>query len=191
MIAGIRGTVRRAEPGVIVVSVGPLDVRVAVPAPLALQLCVGDEVTLHTHLRVREDLLALYGFASGEELGIFELLLGVSGVGPKLALGMLSALAPTTICRAIASEEAQTLARAPGVGTRAAARIVAELKTKIGPEMVGLGEPPADGHSAAVAALVGMGYSPAEVRRATERIPSQDSIEEVLRQGLAFLADRK
>ena len=191
MIAGILGTVRRAEPGVIVVSVGPLDVRVAVPAPLALRLNQGDEVTLHTHLHVREDLLALYGFASGEELGIFELLLGVSGVGPKLALGMLSALAPTTICRAIASEEAQTLARAPGVGTRAAARIVAELKTKIGPEMVGLGEPPADGHSAAVAALVGMGYSPTEARRATERIPSQESIEEVLRQGLAFLADRK
>lgn len=191
MIAGIRGTVRRAEPGGIVVSVGPLDVRVAVPAPLALQLSVGDEVTLHTHLQVREDLLALYGFASGEELGIFELLLGVSGVGPKLALGMLSALAPTTICRAIASEDAQTLARSPGVGTRAAARIVAELKTKIGPEMVNLGEPPADGHSAAVAALVGMGYSPAEARRATERIPGQESIEEVLRQGLAFLADRK
>lgn len=171
-------------------SVGPVDLRVAVPAPLALQVNMGDEVTLHTHLHVREDLLALYGFASIEELGIFQLLLGVSGVGPKLAMGVLSALAPATICRAIASEDAQTLARAPGVGTRAAGRIVAELKTKISADMVDVGGPRADGHSAAVAALVGMGYSPAEARRATERIPIQEGIEDVLRQALAFLADR-
>jgi Holliday junction DNA helicase RuvA len=168
-----------------------MDVLVSVPASSRFQPTAGDEVALHTHLHVREDQLALYGFSSTDELEIFELLLSVSGVGPKLALGMLAALPPNAIRRAIAAEDAHTLARAPGVGARAAARIIAELKTRMGPDTAGLGDGAEDGLSAAIMALVSMGYSPVEARRATENSPTNATIEDVIRHALVSLADRK
>src|SRR6266545_3408266 len=114
MIAGVRGRVAKIEAGAVVVAAGPVDVRVAVPASTAQHVVVGQEVSLRTHFYVREDQLALFGFETDAGLEIFELLLSVSGVGPKLALGVLSALEPADVRSAIARGDIQLLTRAPG-----------------------------------------------------------------------------
>jgi Holliday junction DNA helicase RuvA len=190
MIAGVRGRIERIEPGAVVITVGPVDLRVAVPASTAQRLVVGQDIGLRTHFYVREDQLALFGFESNAGLEMFELLLSVSGVGPKVALGVLSALEPADVRRAIARGDTQTLTRAPGVGTRAATRIVAELQTKVGmltaEPQAGESEP----QTAVFTALIGMGYSAAEARRAIDSVPAGASIEDALREALGFLADR-
>lgn len=189
MIAGLRGCVRRVEPGRILLSVGPVEVQVSVPVSSTARLTTGQEIELRTHLHVREDQLALFGFISHDELEIFELLLSVSGVGPKAAMSLLSALAPPEVRRAVLDGDAQALARAPGVGSRAANRIITDLRSRIGaggdiPST--MGEP----HSGAFTALVSMGYSAVEARHAIDQAPHSESVEEVLRQALAVLAER-
>jgi holliday junction DNA helicase RuvA len=191
MIAGLKGNVRRVETGGLVLSVGPVDFRVHTPAPTSLGARVGDDIALRTHLYVREDQLTLYGFATDAELKIFELLLSVSGVGPKAALGVLSALDPAEFRRAIVYEDARALTRAPGVGTRAATRIIGDLKGKIDaavPAETVAGRP--DLHSDTVAALIALGYPAMEARRAVEAAPDGDSVEEALRGALAVLGEK-
>ncbi|MBM2811643.1 MAG: Holliday junction helicase RuvA [Chloroflexi bacterium] len=189
MIAGIRGRVLRSEPGSVVVSVGPVDVRVLVPVSLTASLAPGQEVSLRTHLHVREDRLELYGFNSDAALEAFTLLTSVSGVGPKLALGVLGSLDPRELAQAIARGDTHTLSRAPGVGARAATRIVTELQSKIGADW---GEAPGGGEllGSAVAALVAMGYSTAEAREAVGAVSPGDSMEDTLRAALSALAGR-
>lgn len=191
MIAGLKGNVRRVETSGLVISVGPVDVRVFTPAPTILGARAGDDIALRTHLYVRQDQLALYGFGSDAELEIFELLLSVSGVGPKAALGVLSALDPAEFRRAIVYEDARALTRAPGVGTRAATRIIVELKGKVGaaePATIVVGR--TDLESDTVAALVALGYPATEAKRAVEAAPRGDSVEEALRGALAVLAEK-
>lgn len=190
MIAGVTGIVRRVEAAGLVVSVGPVDLRVSTPAPTILSANAGDEISLRTHLYVREDQLALYGFASDAELEIFQLLLGVSGVGPKAALGVLSALDPGEFRRAVEYEDARALTRAPGVGQRAATRIIVELKGKVEavPATVPA-SPRIDATTDAVAALVALGYSASEAKRAVDTVPTGESVEETLRGALTVLAD--
>lgn len=189
MIAGLRGCIRRLEPGRILLSVGPVEVQVSVPVSCTARLTMGQEIELRTHLHVREDQLALFGFMSHDELEIFELLLSVSGVGPKAAMSLLSALAPPDIRRAVLDGNPQALARAPGVGSRAANRIITDLRSRIGADAEfpsTMGEP----RSGALTALVSMGYSAVEARSAIDQAPDGDSVEEVLRQALAVLAER-
>jgi Holliday junction DNA helicase RuvA len=191
MIAGVRGNIRRVEAAGLVISIGPLDLRVSTPAPTILEARAGEEIALRTHLYVREDQLSLYGFASDAELEIFELLLSVSGVGPKAALGVLSALSPIEFRRAVQQEDARALTRAPGVGLRAATRIIVDLKGKVEAveaEMIPVGGTP-DLHSDAIAALVALGYSATEARRAVESAPHGESVEETLRGALTVLAE--
>ena len=191
MIAGVRGRVRRADAGGIVLSVGPVDVRVHTPAPTALDARADDEIALRTHLYVREDQLTLYGFASDAELEIFELLLGVTGVGPRVALGVLSALDPGEVRGAILHEDAHALTRAPGVGQKAATRIILELKGKVAataPAIAVGGRQDVEGDT--VAALVALGYTPTEARRAVEAAPGGDSVEDFLRGALTVLAEK-
>ncbi len=191
MIAGLKGNIRRVEAGSLVVSVGPVDLRVAAPAPTIHGARAGEDIVLRTHLYVREDQLALYGFATDAELEIFELLLGVSGVGPKVAMGVLSALDPAEFRRAIAYEDARALTRAPGVGTRAATRIIVELKGKVGvaePVTTAIGRPDLEGDT--VAALIALGYPATEAKRAVDAAPRGDSVEEALRGALAVLAEK-
>lgn len=191
MIAGLKGNIRRVEAGSLVVSVGPVDLRVAAPAPTIHGARAGEDISLRTHLYVREDQLALYGFATDAELEIFELLLGVSGVGPKVAMGVLSALDPAEFRRAIAYEDARALTRAPGVGTRAATRIIVELKGKVGvaePVTTAIGRPDLEGDT--VAALIALGYPATEAKRAVDAAPRGDSVEEALRGALAVLAEK-
>jgi len=174
-----------------VVSVGPVDVRIFTPAPTALEAHAGDEIALRTHLYVREDQLTLYGFASDAELEIFEMLLSVAGVGPKAALGVLSALDPSEVRSAILQEDARALTRAPGVGLKAATRIIVELKGKVAavaPMIPVGGRPDVEGDT--VAALIALGYSVMEAKRAVDAAPRGDSVEDFLRGALTVLAEK-
>ncbi len=189
MIAGLRGRVVDVEAAAIVVGVGPVDVRVGIPTRSALRLVAGQDVDLRTHLYVRENQIALFGFATGDELELFELLLTVSGIGPKAALNILSVLDADEIRRAIVDDDPRTLARAPGVGLRAATRIVNELQTKIRAPEVDRITSGSGAHGEAIAALVAMGYAAAEARSAVDRVASNASVEEVLREALGILAE--
>ncbi len=189
MIAGLRGRVARIEPGGIVLAVGPIDMRVGIPARTALRLANGQELDLRTHLYVRENQLALFGFTTHDELELFELLLTVSGIGPKAALNILSVLDADEVRRAITDEDPRTLARAPGVGLRVATRIVNELQNKVpAPEAERARSGPGT-HGEAIAALVAMGYAAAEAKNAVDQVTDDDSVEAVLREALGILAE--
>ena len=135
MIAQLTGTIARRAGGFVILDVNGVGYKVSVPLSVLENLPPEDEgnvqkVTLVTHLIVREDDLSLYGFGSETELRAFELLLTVSGVGPKVALALLSALTVEDLAHAIADEDVRTLTRVPGVGAKTAQRMVLELKDK-------------------------------------------------------------
>ena len=132
MIAGIRGTVQRIGLDHAIIEAGAFALKVAMPLTALRGLPpAGATVQVFTYLYVREDLLALYGFASEEELALFEQLLTVQGVGPRLALGLLSALPAADLRAKLAAGDEAALTRVPGVGKRTAARLVLELKEKM------------------------------------------------------------
>ncbi|MGZ4258435.1 MAG: Holliday junction branch migration protein RuvA, partial [Gaiellaceae bacterium] len=144
---------------------------------------VGEEATVETHLHVREDALQLYGFASGEERELFELLLGVSGIGPKVALAIVSGSPPADLRRAIALEDTARFEAIPGIGKKTAQRVVLELKEKLGT----MDEPtPIAGKPHAVArdALVELGWSLTEAEEALAATAPDLSPEERVRQAL-------
>jgi Holliday junction DNA helicase RuvA len=192
VIAGVRGRLLRIEASAVILAVGPIDLRMAVPVRLLQSLQVGEELSLRTHLYLREDQVSLFGFPSDQQLEMFELLLGVSGVGPRMALGLLSALDAGEIGEAILRGDTRTLTRAPGVGARAAARIVAELQGRVPAHPVSVQVGAAPVHEAALAALVGMGYPSAEAREAVDvamtHEATNENVEAILRAALGILA---
>lgn len=131
MISSLSGRVAHVEPDAIVVQVGGVGLTVAVPADLARSTHIGDDLHLHTMLIVREDALSLYGFATRAELTVFGTLLGVSGVGPKSALGVLSALPVAQIADAVAAEDDAPFRRVSGIGPKTAKLIVVQLAGKL------------------------------------------------------------
>src|SRR6202022_3449280 len=132
MITSIHGILEACRADQAIIRVGGFSVRVFAPALTLHQLNeTGKEVTLYTHFLVREDGMALYGFSGEEERNAFEQLIAISGVGPKVALALLSVMDARTLFKAIADEDQQKLALAPGVGKRLAARLVLELKGKL------------------------------------------------------------
>jgi Holliday junction DNA helicase RuvA len=131
MIASLNGRISRISKGYLVVSVGGFGLQVFVPRQLMDELRQGEQVQLFTHMVVRQDSLALYGFESVEACDIFELLLSVNGVGPRLALAMLSTLDPETIRRAVFNGQAEVFSRVPGVGKKTAQKILFNLQDKI------------------------------------------------------------
>jgi len=166
VIAAVRGTVVARGADHVVVDVKGVGYKVFVPRhPTA------DDVMLHTHQVVREDGQFLYGFESREELALFEMLIGVSGVGPKAALAILSVARPAEVAGAIASGDAAALARAPGVGKKTAERLIVDLRERIDR----IGQPAGvtaimsadDAH----AALVALGYTAAEAAAALRNTP--------------------
>jgi Holliday junction DNA helicase RuvA len=169
MIAYLAGRVAALTPDSVVVDVGGVGYRVYVPGSVLGGLAEGAPVTVHTHLVVRENELSLFGTADAASLSMFELLLTVNGVGPRLALAMLSTFSAEALATAIASEDLDALTRVSGVGRRTAQRVVLDLKGKLGAWADGPGVPvsalaPADDE--AVAALGALGYTAAEARRA-------------------------
>ncbi|MFZ2487831.1 MAG: Holliday junction branch migration protein RuvA [Anaerolineae bacterium] len=193
MIASIAGVVLSRQNDALVLGLGGLGVRVYVPADLAKSARTGDELALFTHLHVREQELTLYGFTSEADLALFLLLLGVSGVGPKSALGVLSGMPADALRLAIGQEQPGLLARIPGIGKKTAEKIVLELKDKVGtaegapPELAALNEADAE----VIDALTALGYSIIEAQRAVQALPRDvRDVEERLRLALAGFGGR-
>jgi holliday junction DNA helicase RuvA len=167
VIARLRGTPVSYEAEGLVLDVGGVGYRLYA-TPSAVRLADGaDEVSLHTHLHVRDDAMQLFGFADADERELFEQLLSVSGVGPKVALAIVSGYTPGELKRAIVREDADLFQTIPGIGKKTAQRVVLELKEKITPlaavEAPHLGA--GDGHVVARDALVELGYSLAEAEK--------------------------
>src|SRR5512143_346199 len=133
MIATLRGEITQIEDNAVTVEVGGVGLRVFVPAPVRTRLKVGEAALLYTHLVVREDSLTLYGFETQADRELFHMLLGVSGVGPKVSLAVLSTLTVETVQRAVMNEESEILGRVPGVGKRTAQNIIVHLHGKLRP----------------------------------------------------------
>ena len=166
MIASVRGTVIARASDHVVVEVRGVGYKVFVP-----RHPTGDEVLLHTHQVVREDGQFLYGFESREELALFEMLIGVSGVGPKAAMAILSVARPAEVAAAIAASDAAALARAPGVGKKTAERLIVDLRSKIGRVAAPADGMPLPSDDDAHAALVALGYTAAEATMALREAP--------------------
>ena len=145
---------------------------------------LGKEVKIHTHLHVKEDLMQLYGFLTRDELRVFRLLIGVSGIGPKGGLGILSALGPDDLRFAVASNDVKAIQAAPGIGKKTAEKLILELNTAdtsagMANEMTG----------EAVQALVALGYGNTEALKAVRQVEITEkmSVEDVLRQSLKYM----
>ena len=171
MISTLRGILQQLGDGEMVIDVAGVGFTVHVPTNLAADLPgLGQLVSLYTHLVVREDLLALYGFATPEQREVFQLLLQVSGVGPKLALAILSHLSPDVLRSVVGSGQAEALDRVPGVGRQTAERIVFHLKDRMAaPEGAILVPLAAD--TEVLAALTSLGYSLVEAQAAVQALP--------------------
>ena len=192
MIVALEGILESRGVDSAVVKVGPLSLRVYIPGSTLSQLgAVGNNVSLHTYLYLREDNVALYGFASAEELGLFQNLISVSGIGPKAALGLLSTLNPEQLASAIVSGNVDLLSQAPGLGKKMAGRIVLELKSKLESEWEGAVAPVLTQEDAdVVAALTNLGYSLKEATQAVSSLPDSRELdlEERVRLALQQLA---
>jgi Holliday junction DNA helicase RuvA len=194
-IARLRGTVDERGGDWAIIAVGGIGILAWLPSSTAEALAPGSTTALFTYLHVREDALTLYGFGTREELRLFEQLIGVSGVGPRVALGLLSALDHGQLATAIVGGRADVLRRVPGVGQKTAERIVLDLRDKVEPppggaEVPGPGRDGEQVDAEVVAALMGLGYTQQEAADAAARLPtdSDASIEERVRAALVFFA---
>jgi Holliday junction DNA helicase RuvA len=194
MIASLRGKLESLGSDWVVINVNGIGFQVYMPTSTLSTLgTTGEEVKLHTHLYLREDNATLYGFASAEELGLFQTLIGVSGLGPKLALAMLSALNVEQISMAIVTGSADLLTVVPGVGKKMASRLVLELKEKIGAGLVATPAAQlAQENTDVLAALTALGYSAAEATRAVATLPtsSELSLEEKIKLALQYFGGK-
>jgi len=194
MIASLRGTVELLGSDYAIINVNGVGFQVYMPTSTLSTLGkVGGEVKLHTHFHLREDNATLYGFASSEELGLFQTLISVSGLGPKLALAMLSAMRVEQLSIAIATGSTDLLTEIPGVGKKIASRIVLELREKLGAGLVGA--PAAqlvEENTEVLAALTSLGYSVAEASRAVATLPpsSDLSLEEKIKLALQYFGGK-
>jgi len=205
MIGSLRGilldrVLRGDHPsGEALVEVGGVGYRVQVPGTALARLGeTGSSVFLHIHTHVREDAIVLYGFPTRDERRCFESLIAAHGVGPAVALALLSIHSPIALRRAVATEDAAALTLVPGVGAKTASRLLIELKTRLDfdldlPELAsvghgGRGGAPSTPRSEVRVALAGLGYGAEEVRDALARLPEDGSLEELLRSALRHLA---
>ncbi|MEW6242248.1 MAG: Holliday junction branch migration protein RuvA [Chloroflexota bacterium] len=189
MIATLNGEITQIEDNALVLEVGGVGLRVFVPAPLRGRLKVGEAAFLFTHLVVREDALTLYGFESQADRDLFNLLLGVDGVGPKVALSVLSTLTLDAVQRAVFAEEGEILSRVPGVGKKTAQKIALHLKDKLKPaDALARVAAMADYDSEVLAALTALGYSVVEAQSAIQSLPKDapKDVEERLRLALQY-----
>ena len=187
MIARVRGRPVVSDADGLVIDVGGVGYRLFATPSAVRKTEDADEVTLETHLHVRDDALQLYGFAESAERELFEQLLAVSGVGPKVALAIVSGYSPGELRRAIVREDAALFQTIPGIGKKTAQRVVLELKEKIAPltavEAPHLGA--GDGHIVARDALVELGYTVAEAEQRLAAVdpdlPPAERVREALR----------
>lgn len=193
-LARLRGVVDERGDDWVIVSVGGMGMLASVPSSTADGLTPGAVATLYTHLHVREDALTLFGFATRDDLRLFEQLISVSGVGPRVALGLLSSLDTADLTTAIASGRADALRKVPGVGQKTAERIVLDLRDKV--------TPPEDARPASsapkepapdaefIAAMMALGYTQSEAAAAFAQLPAGEGLplEEQVRVALSYFA---
>lgn len=173
MIASLSGTILKIEDSSLVIGVGGVGIRVFVPRTVLEDVGgVGRSIKLHTHFIVREQELALYGFETEEDLQLFEVLLGVNGVGPKVALSILATLSPELLKSAIMREETAVLQRVPGIGKKTAERIMFQLRDKLDLSQVSTAVPlVSDVDADVIDFLTGLGFSIVEAQSALQNIP--------------------
>jgi Holliday junction DNA helicase RuvA len=190
MIAMVTGTVAASGSDYVIVDAHGVGYMVFVPKPLLARLNDGDQVTLYTNLVVREDSMTLYGFESWAQRLLFDQLLAVSGIGPKVAMNLLSSLSPDDLRTALASGDVVRLSKVPGIGRKTAERMVLELKGKIDPRGILGGSTGVIGgrDSELIDILMGLGYSAAEANAAVASIPASapDSIDDRIRLALRY-----
>lgn len=159
-----------------------------------LSTLIQKEATLYTHLNVKEDALELYGFYDNSELNIFKSLLSVSGVGPKAAMSILSTLTPESFARALANNDARTIAQSPGVGLKTAQKVIIELKDKLAKELGGSelksGASASTPVSTVIDTLSVYGFTRAQITQALEKVDAKQPLEEVIRQTLKILGSK-
>lgn len=190
MIASISGTIQRIEANSLVIAVGGVGVRVSVPRTVLEDVGgVGRSIHLHTHLIVREQELALYGFETIDDLQLFEVLLGVNGVGPKVALSILSTLSPELLKSAIMREETAVLQRVPGIGKKTAERIMFQLRDKLDLTQVSTAVSfISDVDTDVIDILTGLGFSIIEAQSALQNLPREaKAVDERVQLALQYL----
>ena len=192
MIGSVRGKIIDVSAtGEVLVEVGGVGYRVLVPVPALTTLEPGGNAFLFTHQRVHDDQFALYGFPTREERDTFETLIRADGVGPKLALAILSVLPPTALRRAVVDEDLASLTLVPGVGKRTAQKLLVELQARLeAPAATGSEVPgsPGSARGEVRSALAGLGYDPEEVRDVLAELPDDGAVEDLLRDALKLLA---
>ncbi len=190
-IARLTVVVAECGPDWLIVDVNGVGYLVHGPVDTVAGAKVGAEIALHTHLSVRDDGMTLYGFGSADERSLFQTLIAVSGVGPKVALAMLSVMTVDELSYAIASGNAAALSRAPGVGQKLASRIALELRDKLTaePRPAGVSGDSSD----VVAALMGLGYSQPEALEAVAKsdLPADAPVEDKVRLALSYFAQTR
>ena len=197
MIASLRGNLLAAGTDYAIIETGGVGFHIFAPRPVLQEMgAIGSSVQVYTYLHVREDALILYGFSSLEQRAFFETLIGVTGVGPRMALGLLSAAPIDQLHIAIANENTTLLSQVPGIGKKTAARLVLELKGKLDLGKLGLSTPsgPAGGSPAASLnaelqeILTSLGYSALEAQSAVSALPADapPELEERLRLALRY-----
>lgn len=189
----VKGELVLKQNGFAVLDNGGIGYKIYTSANTLDRLQEGDKVTLYTHLVVREDVFDLYGFSSTDELSMFTELLGVSGVGPKAALAVLSVATPRELAAAVVTKDSKRLTKAQGVGAKMAQRIILELSDKLKdcdilPEEIKEEVLPSDNfQSDAVNALISLGYSSNEAKSAVSKVDPSLSTEEIIVKALAFM----
>ena len=194
MIASLHGTLESLSTDWAIINVNGVGFQVYMPTSTLSTLGnIGKEIDLHTHLVLREDSVTLYGFASTEESELFQTLIGVSGLGPKLALAILSAMNVEQVSMAIATGSVDLLTVIPGIGKKMAERLILELKDKIGAIPIATaGVRLARENADVIAALSTLGYSVTEAARAVATLPSSSdlALEEKIKLALAYFASK-
>lgn len=193
MIDRLRGIILEKRLDGVVVESGSFGLRVFLPGPNLGRLDEGDEVVLYTYLQVKDDGFSLFGFLDEKDRELFLLLIGVSGVGPKVAMGIFSRFSAGDVIYFIQNGDAKSLTEAPGIGKKTAQRLILELKDKVKdlhpvvPTVDVVQTSRAEPHQDALDALISLGYSPNEARDAVKGVDSDD-VEIVLKEALKRLA---
>ena len=190
MIGRLTGVIAEKSPPQVVVDVAGVGYEVDVPMSTFFNLGgLGERAVLLTHLTVREDAHQLFGFLTHEERATFRLLIKISGVGPKMALGLLSGLSVAELAQAVSRQDAGRLTKVPGIGKKTAERLLLELKGKLAPDIGGANAAPVSDHQAdIVQALMALGYNEKEAAAALKALPADIDVSEGIKLALRALS---
>jgi Holliday junction DNA helicase RuvA len=189
MIGRLTGVIAEKSPPLVVIDVAGVGYEVDVPMSTFFNLgALGERAVLLTHLVVREDAHQLFGFLTQEERGTFRMLIKISGIGPKMALGLLSGLSVPELAQAVSRQEAGRLTKVPGIGKKTAERLLLELKGKLGPDLALPATLANDAQADILQALVALGYSEKDAAAALKALPPEVGVSEGIKLALKKLS---